>query len=293
MLDGTFRVILADINMDGLLDIVVANVLANNVHVLRNFGEGDFFARGSYTIDSPQTLAIGNLDGDDRPDLVVGGGSYVWVLRDNGVGFFGAATGAATGAPVNDVAIADLDGDGDADFAAVSDNQLSSRRLYTFLNDGNGTFTSAEYSGFLGSALQCIAMGRIDAGTSVDAVVFSNQVAILTNDGTSDFTLLETHGWSTTDGTLADIDGDTDLDIVFVTQSGLVRSLVNQRLRPRILCPADVDGSATVDAADFVVLASNYGSVVPAGADGDLNGDGVVDAADFVVLASSFGTACP
>lgn len=60
------------------------------------------------------------------------------------------------------------------------------------------------------------------------------------------------------------------------------------------LCPADMDASGVIDAADFVVLAAHFGT--PAGAlrtQGDCNGDGRIDAADVVVMASQFGLVCP
>jgi hypothetical protein len=41
------------------------------------------------------------------------------------------------------------------------------------------------------------------------------------------------------------------------------------------------------------VLAAAFGSAVAPGTSGDLNGDGIVNAADFVILAAEFGAECP
>ena len=57
-------------------------------------------------------------------------------------------------------------------------------------------------------------------------------------------------------------------------------------------CSGDINGDGFTNAADFTVLAGNFGT--PSGAtrsQGDLNGDGAVDAADFVILAGDFGCA--
>jgi hypothetical protein len=51
----------------------------------------------------------------------------------------------------------------------------------------------------------------------------------------------------------------------------------------------DVDGSGTVEFADFVILANNFGREDAAVSDGDLDGDGDVDFSDFVLLADNFG----
>ena len=58
-----------------------------------------------------------------------------------------------------------------------------------------------------------------------------------------------------------------------------------------VACPGDINGDGFTNAADFTILAGNFGSAVPAGTAGDLNNDGIVNAADFVILAGDFG--CP
>ena len=58
-------------------------------------------------------------------------------------------------------------------------------------------------------------------------------------------------------------------------------------------CPGDFNGDNLVNAADFTILAGNFG--LQSGAtlqQGDANGDGKVTAADFTVLAGNFGTDC-
>jgi hypothetical protein len=54
-------------------------------------------------------------------------------------------------------------------------------------------------------------------------------------------------------------------------------------------CFGDVNCDGITNAADFTILAGNFGSAVTPGTGGDLNGDGEVNAADFVILAGDFG----
>ena len=52
-------------------------------------------------------------------------------------------------------------------------------------------------------------------------------------------------------------------------------------------CPADLDGSGSVDAADLAAVLNGWGSCK--GCDADLNADGVVDAADLATVLNAWG----
>jgi hypothetical protein len=67
-------------------------------------------------------VAIGDLDGDSKPDLAVANqvDGSVSVLPGTGTGSFGAATNFAAGAIPNSVAIADLTGDGMLDLVTAN-----------------------------------------------------------------------------------------------------------------------------------------------------------------------------
>ena len=64
---------------------------------------------------------------------------------------------------------------------------------------------------------------------------------------------------------------------------------VEALLAPEPTCPGDVNGDGFTNAADFTILAGNFGSSVANGTGGDLNDDGLVNASDFVILAGDFG----
>ena len=64
------------------------------------------YATGS----TPGSIAIGDVNGDGRPDLATGnfGGSTVSVLLGNGDGTFGAKTDFGTGNQPSSIAIGDM-----------------------------------------------------------------------------------------------------------------------------------------------------------------------------------------
>ena len=82
-------------------------------------------------------MAIGDLNGDGKPDLAVAnyGSNTVSVLLGNGDGGFGAKTDFATGSDPYSVAIGDLNGDGKPDLAVANS---SSNTVSVLLGNGDG-----------------------------------------------------------------------------------------------------------------------------------------------------------
>jgi hypothetical protein len=69
-------VAIGDLNGDGAPDLATANYQSNTISVLANWAEGDGGFVGGLdfrTGDDPQAIAIGDLNGDTRPDLATVG----------------------------------------------------------------------------------------------------------------------------------------------------------------------------------------------------------------------------
>jgi len=107
-----------DLNGDGRRDLAVANVsqpAIGTVSVLLAQPGGGFGARSAFTAGTgPEGIAVGDLDGDGRLDIVAANivNNSITVLRGDGTGVFGPPVTIPAGPVPNDVALGDVTGDG-------------------------------------------------------------------------------------------------------------------------------------------------------------------------------------
>jgi hypothetical protein len=155
------EIVTADVNGDGHLDIVTANKQkprqgtnpsGASVSVLLGSGTGTFapapgspypdYETGAFSPNpEPNTVAIGDFDGDGHLDLAVANGreKNVAIMRGAGDGSFTYDQGAtfalnATTEPSLRVISADLDGDGEPDLAVVEQGPSNRTRLSVLLD---------------------------------------------------------------------------------------------------------------------------------------------------------------
>ena len=116
-----------DLDGDGKPELVVGNVYSSWVSVLRNtssMGALSFAPKLDLTtVSGNEGLTVSDLDGDGKPDLVVGNGAgSLSILRNTSTGgslSFAAKSDLDLGGPsLYDVFSADLDGDGRPDLIA-------------------------------------------------------------------------------------------------------------------------------------------------------------------------------
>ncbi|MBI4327963.1 MAG: VCBS repeat-containing protein, partial [Chloroflexi bacterium] len=129
---------LAELNGDGKLDVVVANLSDNNLSVLLGNGDGTFQSRTNYASggSNPYHVLAADVNGDGRVDLVAAnyGSSRMGVLLGNGDGAFQAVTSYAAGGNVIATAAADFNHDGRMDLVSAN---YGSDNITVFL--GNNT----------------------------------------------------------------------------------------------------------------------------------------------------------
>jgi hypothetical protein len=154
------HVLSADFNRDGYLDLIFV-AEEDHAHQLFFGGPGGVFTEASERLPEMSEgngLAVGDVNGDGLPDIVVGnsaeerpgkprasGQNFLWLNDPKQPGTFIDAT--ATHLPAyeddtQDIALADVDGDGDLDMV-VANESPPNRRL---LNDGKGHFREASKS---------------------------------------------------------------------------------------------------------------------------------------------------
>jgi hypothetical protein len=150
--DGTFQfktnysvgsnpetVVTGDLNGDAQPDLVVANASSAFVSVLLGNTNGTFQAAANYpNVGGNRYATLGDVNGDGRLDLVAISGGTLSVFFGNGDGTFQARTDYSIGgSDPYQVALADINSDGALDAVVAG---YGSDRLYTVLNNGDGTF---------------------------------------------------------------------------------------------------------------------------------------------------------
>jgi hypothetical protein len=122
MLQYTMATAVADIDGDGRQDVVITNQTTSTISVFRNTSSpGTISFDPVMTIPcgvvTPAHLAIGDLDGDGKPEVVLTGDTKIVLLKNNsspGTIQLDSATSIDV-TQATDVAINDFDGDGKAD----------------------------------------------------------------------------------------------------------------------------------------------------------------------------------
>lgn len=299
----------ADLNRDGVPDLIVAQQTASRVGILLGNGDATFGSRGDYWAgaNSPSQIVPADMNRDGIPDLVVGHGlnARVGVVLGNGDGSFQAPL--TQDLPMFSqsvgVAVGDFDRDGIPDVATANDD---GQRASVFRGNGDGTLGTPTNYSTNGGRASAIVTGDFDRDGKLDLAVvgsgFSARLNLLRGNGDGTFQAATVINLGSGSQPLAlraiDLDRDGDLDLVtanYGTASVSVLTNVGGGFAsrteyptwgsPRGLDVGDVDGDRIPD----VVFTDGVGDTV-----GLLrgNGDGTLATArSFTVGASPYGVA--
>ena len=275
----------ADLDGDGDVDLAVANGATGDVSILLNGGaglNGTFAQTLVYEAggEDPSAIAVGDVDGDGSPEVIVATASGVSILFNNGPASneleqFSAPSVFVT-APPRSLVGGDFDGDGDLDLAlANSDDDTVS----VLANDGAGTFFSWIFSVGRLAGRTTLTTGDLDGDSDLDLAVNiilasdvatppenPDRVVVLVNgQGRSDAFSPEFRaraGGPPHGADIIDLDGDEDLDVLIGNNSSGVTALLNR-------------GDGTFDQP---ILSSTSEQAIPIVA-ADFDGDGDADVA--------------
>jgi hypothetical protein len=175
-----YSIVVAHLNKDDKLDIVVVNSGTNNIGIFVNYGNATFASHETYSTEDrsrPVSVALGDFNNDTYLDIVVA--SYdnhnVGILLGYGNGIFKDQTTFSTGSsrPLS-LAVGDFNKDSRLEFA-VADSITDSIRI--FLGSGSKPYRG-QTTFFVGnnSHPSAVAVGHFNNDNLLDIAV--------TNDAT-------------------------------------------------------------------------------------------------------------
>lgn len=149
--NGGGFVAIGDVNGDGKPDLVSVDSLNDVVIVETNAGNGVFsYSQGPlayFTGANPVMVAIADINGDGKPDLVVAnqGGNSITILTNNGAGIFGSYATYPVAVSPTFLLVTDINGDGRPDIIIASQNTSLNPYVgsLTILTNAGGTFPVA------------------------------------------------------------------------------------------------------------------------------------------------------
>jgi len=271
---GPFGIVAADIDHDGIPDVVIANADDNSITVLRG-GNGGYLRLPLYIGANgyPRDVTLADVNGDGWLDLIYTAfyDNNITVVLANGFGGFNNSITTPVGERPQGIASGDFNRDGHADVVVAN---TGANVLMLMLGDGTGHFTRVDVPGPKRLSEVVAADLDRDGWLDVAAVSTSDNTITVYHGGPTGLALNYSGGTGASPRGVAagDLNGDGRLDLVAANRDSNSVTVLIAR-----------DGSSL--AFDRTDLAAHEGSRAVEIA--DLNGDGHLDFA----VGNQFGGA--
>ena len=297
--DGPGRVVIADLDGDGKPDLIIADSYAGEISIYQNISTNGSLTAGSFaprvdlpmgiggTYCDPYTLAVADLDGDGRLDIIAinADNNVVSIFRNISspgsitTNSFAARMDIPAGNAMRGVAVQDLNGDGRPEIVTANSGDNTISIFQNISTIGNIAF-AARVDFAAGDGPESVAIGDLDGDGKPDVVTVNSG-----NDTVSLLRNISTPGSITTNSfaakvdiavlsyplqvAIGDLDGDgkPDLTVTFYLSQtvsvfrniSIVGSLTTNSFAPEIDFPlggmghtpaiADLDGDGKPDLA--------------------------------------------
>ncbi|WP_345951956.1 FG-GAP-like repeat-containing protein [Mucilaginibacter sp. PAMB04274] len=296
-------VTLADVDVDGYLDIIVGNNFGGSISIYRNnltaTGEAPFQMANFRGGLAPRVLAVTDLDGDGKPEIIVannslspqsifGGGISVSVFQNLSTpglinsNSFAPAVSFTKGIAPSSVGVADIDGDGKPDLVITNNESKIISILRNRIQNNVITTTSFEpkVDFDTGWASNSLSLDDIDGDGKVDIVVANqdeNTLSIFRNTATAGVINQQSLAGKVTISTAlgpvkvasADMDGDGKADLVVANLNAKTVSVFKN-----IAEPGAILETSFLPKVDFDIGASPVDIAIA-----DIDNDGLLDMA--------------
>lgn len=228
---GDSSIVAADFAGHGKDDLAVADPNDNQVVIAFSNGDGSFAVQSPIGVTDPVKVVAGDFNGDGHPDLAILSGqspSAVYIALNNGNGTFATPVAYSFGssaASIDDLAIADLNGDGRADVVGVGSTGSGGGIAEVLLAQPGGTLGPANEIALAGPQ-RAVVTGDFNSSGHVDiaAIGQSGSLDVLPGNGDGSFgadqavftSELATPG---NQALAADFDGNGATDIAYLSRS--------------------------------------------------------------------------
>lgn len=269
---GQSSISVCDFNLDGNLDVIVANYSDNNIITFKGNGKGDLQELGRFPVgENPTGIAVSDINDDGNIDVAIANHetSYVTLLFGDGKGGFKTMSHSQFKTDLSphphQVRLEDLDGDNKVDLI-VDSRTHNGLRFYK--GQANGRFESrSKLIDTGGDPYRGFAINHINADDLLD-IVTPNQreigIATNTSSNTLSFTLK----------TLAPYDAPFSVELAEMNGDGKIDLIIASNGNSITIVPGDGDGNFSEEKKTEIETAAGAKQI----AIGDINGDGLKDA---------------